>query len=381
MHIKTLILHNFRNYASLEIDFSKSVNILVGNNASGKSNLLESIYVLSVAKSHRTYLDEELVNHGQPGFYMKGKFEESLGEFLIEISNSVDGNKLVKIDGKNQQRISNLIGRVKVVIFSPESIDIVKGSPSDRRKFFDQIISQIGKSYLQNFQNYNSVLKQRNELLKKIRDEKASKELIEPWNIQIAETGTYIMSERKKMVKKIAELAKSKHHQLTQNREELDIHYNPSVDSTKNDNADTTDSDFKKFYLKKLDSVLERDINFGTTTVGPHRDEIDILIDGFEAKRFCSQGQQRTIALSMKLAEMESICNQLDEQPILLLDDVASELDARRANLVYELIDRLDIQTFITTTGLDNLKDYFVKWSDDYYEFVVENNSIKKTKG
>lgn len=403
MQLKTLTLRNFRNFESLDIEFSDSVNILVGDNASGKSNLLESIYMLSAAKSHRTYIDDELVYHGpseSPAetsplerasvFYLKGKLKEPLGEFLVEISKSVDGKKLVKIDGKNQQKISNLVGQVRVVLFSPESIDIIKGSPSNRRKFLNQLISQISSSYLQNLQTYHSALQQRNELLKKIRDENAPRALIEPWNVQIAEAGMYIMSKRKMVIEKLAELSKSKHYQLTKNNEELDVSYNPSIDSTVLDQAccqaygqsvDTVSSTSDSVqisespYLKSLRSNFERDINRGTTTIGPHRDDIDILIDDFKARRFCSQGQQRTVTLSIKLAEMEAISLELDEKPILLLDDVASELDERRANLVYELIDRLGVQTFITTTGLDGLKDHFTK----KYEFTVEKGSIKRT--
>lgn len=370
MKLKTLTLYNFRNYAKLDVEFSYPINILVGNNASGKSNLLESIYILSSAKSYRTHLDHELIQHEQPLFYLKGVLETTLGELVVEVSNSVEGKKLVKIDGKHQQKISDMIGVVRVVLFSPESLDLIKGTPSIRRKFLDQLISQIHPTYLQNLQTYHAVLRQRNELLKKIRDGESSRELIESWDIQIAEAGMYIMSEREKTVKVLAELSKFQHYQLTQNSEEVDISYNPSID--------LFDTNEENSYLKMLRSVLRREIKMGMTTIGPHRDDVDIRIDGFEARRFCSQGQQRTIALSIKLAEMETISNELDDQPILLLDDVASELDERRAKLVYELIERLGIQTFITTTGLDNLKDCFLKGSQNYYEFIVEKGSIKK---
>ena len=382
MRLKTLILHNFRNYTALDVEFSDLINILVGDNASGKSNLLESIYMLSAAKSHRTYLDEELIYHGQGLFYLKGTFEASLGQLVVEISNSDDGNKLIKIDGKHQQKISDMIGRVKAVIFSPESIDIIKGSPSNRRRFLDQLISQISSTYLQNLQTYQSVWKQRNELLKQIRDEKSSRNLIEPWDVQIAEAGMYIISVREKIIEKLAELCSSKHYQLTQNTEELDISYKPSIDLSKlavrGGNLRTDPNrEVEGLYRKVLGSALEKDINMGTTTIGPHRDDIDILVDGFSAKRFCSQGQQRTIVLSIKLAEMELISSELDEQPILLLDDVASELDETRAELVYKLINRLGIQTFITTTKLDNLKDHLLECKN-YYKFIVENDTIKK---
>jgi len=398
MQLKTLTLRNFRNYISLDIEFSYPINILVGENASGKSNILESIYMLGNAKSYRTYLDEELINHEKSQFYLKGTLETPLGQLIVEIANSVDGKKLVKIDGKNQQKISDMMGLVRVVIFSPESIEIIKGIPSIRRKFLDQLICQINPAYLHNLQTYQSVIKQRNELLKKLREKKAKIELVEPWNIQIAEAGINIMLEREKVINNIAELSKSKHFQLTQNSEELDISYNPSIDLKNVSNVED--------YLRMLKSVQEREIRLGTTTIGPHRDDINILVNGFDARKFCSQGQQRTIALSIKLAEMECIYNELDDQPILLLDDVSSELDQRRAKLVYELIHCLGIQTFITTTGLDGLKDCFLddqmnsnnelylnesndlnveslkskqkRWSKDYYEFVVKNGMVKK---
>jgi len=381
--LKSLVLRNFRNYSDLELEFPCSINLIVGDNAQGKTNLLEAIYFLSTAKSHRTRMDNELIKHGEDWFYLKGIFEshpvdggasstKSTGfRSWVEISNTLLGLKRVKINGQLQQKSSNLIGQTSVVIFSPESLALVKGGPADRRKFLDIFISHINPTYLRLLQNYQLALKQRNELLKQIREKRAGVktpayvDLLAPWDKQLLEIGTDIMEIRTDIIAKLTNRARERHEELTESNENLDVVYQRSFKNppcppfTKGGNDDAQAGLNPKLlfegYNNALNEARNLDILKGTTSIGPHRDDLIIYVNNFEARRFGSQGQHRTLALSLKLAEIDLIISETDELPIILLDDVASELDFNRATFLFNLLDILNAQVFVTATQLNNL--------------------------
>jgi len=369
--LKSLVLRNFRNYSDLELEFPGSLNLIVGDNAQGKTNLLEAIYFLSTAKSHRTRMDNELIKHGEDWFYLKGIFESQLSSTTsigfrswVEISNTLLGLKRVKINGKLQQKSSNLIGQTSVVIFSPESLALVKGGPADRRKFLDIFISHINPTYLRLLQNYQLALKQRNELLKQIREKRATGDLLVPWDRQLLEIGMKIMEMRADIITKLTCKARERHEELTEANEQLDIVYQRSFqprlakqDLGLNDDAPGYLNRELWFegYNHALHEARNLDILKGTTSIGPHRDDLIIYVNNFEARRFSSQGQHRTLALSLKLAEIDLIISETEELPIILLDDVASELDFKRATFLFNLLDTLNAQVFVTATQLNNL--------------------------
>jgi len=330
------------------LKFASSMNLIVGDNAQGKTNLLEAIYFLSTARSHRTHLDDELIQHGADWFYLKGCLISGLTDTVIEISNVIGSRKRVKINGKIQPKISRLIGQTNVVMFSPESLALVKGSPTDRRKFLDILISQISPTYLQQLQTYHLILKQRNELLKQIKDKRATNDLLAPWDEQLLEAGVGLIRKREEVIAKLALFAQEKHNVLTNSEEYLDVSYKKSFEYT-------GDEDLISCYQNALSQSLYADTLRGSTSSGPHRDDLTVLINNFDVRRFGSQGQQRTAALSLKLAELELIRDEIDELPIVLLDDVASELDQNRATFLFNLLDKLSVQVFVTTTQLDNL--------------------------
>jgi len=357
--LKSLLLRNFRNYSNLELEFPCSINLIVGDNAQGKTNLLEAIYFLSTAKSHRTRIDDELIKHGEVFFNLKGRLESRLSSTVVEISKTLSGLKRVKINGKLQRKSSYLIGQTSVVIFSPESLALVKGGPADRRKFLDILISQINPTYLRCLQNYQLVLKQRNKLLKQIREKRATVDLLAPWDKQLIEIGTNIMEMRADIIAKLTSQARERHKELTEADEHLDIVYRRGLNWSDKTDAVQSRSLASESLLRNYNNALyeARDVDIlkGTTSIGPHRDDLIIALNNFEARRFGSQGQHRTIALSFKLAEIDLIMSETGELPIVLLDDVASELDQNRAVFLFNLLDRLNAQVFVTTTQLNNL--------------------------
>ena len=361
MWLKSLVLRNFRNYSDVALEFPEAINLIVGDNAQGKTNLLEAIYFLSTAKSHRTHLDDELIRHGTEGLYVKGHFESRLSATVVEISNTVAGKKRVNINGKLQTKSSHLIGHANVVIFSPESLALVKGSPEYRRRFLDILISQINPTYLRHLQDYRRVLKQRNELLRQIREDSASIELLASWDEQLVETGIELMTMRADIVAKLSQLAREKHNELTQSSEILDIVYQKSCTSNSNskhlhESKPLRESKLSDYYHNALNRTMNMDIRRGATSIGPHRDDLTLSINNFDARRFGSQGQHRTIALSLKLAEIELIYAERGELPIVLLDDVASELDTHRIVFLFHLLNELNVQAFVTATQLNNLR-------------------------
>ena len=376
MRLNQLVLRNFRSYADCEIEFTDRVNLIVGENAQGKTTLLEAIYFLSTAKSHRTYPDNELIRHNESWFYLKGEIAatdgshpapephdlEPLNLMTVEVSNELSGKKRFKFNGIIQKKLSQWIGQFNAVFFSPESLTLVKGSPADRRRFIDLLISQINAAYLNSLQNYQFALKQRNELLKQIRSKQASPDFLDPWDDILIAEGISIIQTRVNIFDQLKAYVQAKHAELTGNREMLELQYQSSPekidDAMEQVREDPVTGEATELFRKRLQSARSYDILRGMTSVGPHRDDFKLILESQsagamyfqEAKAFGSQGQQRTIALALKLGELELIRETTGKTPIVLLDDVFSELDEDRSSFLFNLLGQLNAQTFITST-------------------------------
>ena len=367
MRLNQLVLRNFRSYTDCEIGFTDRVNLIVGENAQGKTTLLEAIYFLSTAKSHRTYPDNELIRYNESWFYLRGKIAaangsdtnpeapiEPLDLMTVEVSNELSGKKRFKFNGVLQKKLSEWIGQFNVVFFSPESLTLVKGAPADRRRFIDLLISQIDSVYLNSLQNYQFALKQRNELLKQIRSKQANPDFLDPWDDILIAEGISIIQTRVRMFAQLKAYVQAKHTELTGDREVLELKYQPSPE--KIDSA--PEQEATELLRQGLRSSRSYDILRGMTSVGPHRDDFKLILESQsagamyfqEAKAFGSQGQQRTIALALKLGELELMRETTGKTPIVLLDDVFSELDGERSSFLFNLLGRLNAQTFITST-------------------------------
>lgn len=352
MYINYLQLKNYRNYQELNIDLSNQVNIFLGNNAQGKTNILEAIHFLALAKSHRTSKDKELVQWGQSFSVIKGSFKTKRKDLNLEIQFTQKGKK-AKINNLERRKLSEYIGGVNVILFGPEDLNLVKGSPIIRRRFMDMEISQISTSYIYNLSQFNKVVIQRNNLLKDFTiDNKNKEELLEIWNEQLVVYGAKIISKRINFIKKLEQWANEILNHLTDKTEELTIIYKPSFKI----DMKNSETEIIELYRDNLYKIKKQELYRGTTLLGPHRDDIQFNINNINAQSFGSQGQQRSIALSLKLAEIELIYNETGEYPILLLDDVLSELDQKRQTHLLNTIEN-KVQTIITTTSTDGIDE------------------------
>ena len=337
MIVKKVELSNFRNYKLLKLDLDEKTNILYGNNAQGKTNILESIYVCSTTKSHRTNRDAELINLDSGEAHIKLYLEKNNREQRIDIHLRKNKTKGIAINGIPIKKASELFGLFNVVIFSPEDLEIIKKGPSERRKFVDMELCQLDKIYVYNLTNYNKIIAQRNKLLKDIYFKPELKQTLDVWDGQLAQYGSKIIERRTNFIEKINEIIKPIHKQLTGGLEDINIVYNKNCEA--------------EDLLRRLEENRDRDIKYKSTSIGPHKDDLLFFNDDKNIRIYGSQGQQRTIALSLKLAELELVKNLINDTPVLLLDDVLSELDSERQNHLLNSID--DIQTIITCTGLD----------------------------
>ncbi|GFN31287.1 DNA replication/repair protein RecF [Paenibacillus xylaniclasticus] len=347
MYLKKIALRNYRNYDTLELDTDSSVNLFIGPNAQGKTNLLESIFTLALTKSHRTSKDKELIGWTASDAHVHGEVDKLYGTVKLDLMLSTQGKK-AKINGLEQRRLSDFVGALNVVMFAPEDLEIVKGTPGVRRRFLDMEIGQVQPGYLHTLQQYAKVLVQRNNYLKTLWSSGGDKQgLLEVWNVQLAEFGVKIIKKRKYFIQKLQQWAEQIHAGITAGSEQLTIAYKPSFDIE-------DESVLFDHFMLKLTQVKDQEIRRGTTLVGPHRDDLIFYINGKEAQTFGSQGQQRTTALSLKLAEIELIREEIGEYPLLLLDDVLSELDRNRQTQLIETF-QAKVQTFITATGLESV--------------------------
>lgn len=349
MLIESLELKNFRNYQHLVMDFDAKTNILYGDNAQGKTNILEAVYLSGTAKSHRGSKDREMIRFHEEEAHIKLMVRKQELSYRIDMHLKKQKPKGIAVNGIPMKKASELFGIVNLVFFSPEDLNLIKNGPSERRRFLDMELCQLDKIYVHHLVNYNKVLIQRNQLLKNLDLRPEFIETLDIWDAQLVWYGKKLIERRAYFIKELNELIFGIHKKLSGNREELQIQYEPDVWSEELEAA-----------IKK---TRNRDIRFRTTNVGPHRDDISFFIGDVDIRKFGSQGQQRTSALSLKLAEIEIVKRSIGDMPILLLDDVLSELDSYRQNQLLNSLDQ--VQTIITCTGLE--------------EFVANRFEINRT--
>lgn len=339
MEIKKVQLKNFRNYEIETVEFKNGLNILEGRNAQGKTNLLEAIFLCAIGKSPRTKKEKELIKWNENLGKVTIEFSKISGNKKIELFLYFNQNKAIKINGVPIKKIGELMGELNAIYFSPDELKLVKESPDERRRFMDIDLSQFNKNYFYTLNKYNKILEQRNKLLKS-GNLSNIKETISIWNEQLSEQACYIILKRLELIEQLKVFAERAHYYLTDNQEKMELSYVGLTKSTK--------EELKQELLKQYEQSLEKDLNLGFTTVGPHRDDIKIVVNNIDVRHFGSQGQQRTCALSLKLAELEIFKSNLKEYPILLLDDVLSELDENRRNKLLKIIN--NFQTILTCT-------------------------------
>ena len=427
MKLTNLVLRNFRNYTACDIGFPRQVTLILGGNAQGKTSLLEAIYFLCTAESHRASPYAELIRYHAEGFYLKGLLnpngdeDENADEvsLCLEATKWAAGQFKLKKNGVLQTKRSAWLGQFNVVFFAPESLTLVKGAPMERRRFLDLLISQVDKNYLADLQAYRAVLKQRNELLKQFRTHSRSRggatAQLGVWDELLVESGTAIIVKRLEVLQQLKRYALQKQKALTGGRETLILTYQPAwqsvtkpVDIDKRQHSPlagyvldesarttvlpyTANSGMREkrvenaaqvctAFRETLHQVRETDVRRGTTTVGPHRDdvlmELETEREGFlireRARAYGSQGQQRTIALALKLAEVELIRQTTGSPPLVLLDDVVSELDEKRTVFLLDVLQQVNAQTFITATQQASLLNYL----EQPAVFTVENGQV-----
>ena len=347
MFITDIELHNFRNYSSLQLDFHPHVNLILGNNAQGKTNLLESIYITSMGKSFRTSKDNEMILFGVEFGRVKVNAQKDGYDTSVELIFSKDSKKSAKVDGIKIKKSSQLLENIYIVIFSPEDLRIVKDEPEKRRKFIDRELCQLRPKYYEDLSNYKKVLLQRNAYLKEHEIDPA---ILDLWDMQLARYGASIMMMRSDFIKKLDHISRGIHGAITNGGENLKLKYVPNVPLSENR------KEMEESYYQAIRTSFESDMRQRTTTKGPHKDDLEFFIDDINVRNFGSQGQQRTSALSIKLAELSLIKEETGEEAILLLDDVMSELDLQRQEFLVKSL--ADIQMFITTTEIpDKLKE------------------------
>jgi len=349
MFLKSVQLRNYRNYEQLDVETDRKVNLFVGPNAQGKTNLLEAIFVLALTKSHRTAKDRELIGWNGDSAHVRGEVEKKYGAVGLDLTFSVQGKK-AKINGLEQRRLSDFVGTFNAVMFAPEDLEIVKGTPGVRRRFLDMEIGQVQPGYLHTLQQYGKVLVQRNNYLKTASHGLVKQAMLDVWNAQLAEYGVKIMKKRQSFIDKLQRWAEGIHSGITAGGERLEVAYRPSFEMDLGQEETVLIDQF----MIKLTQAREQELRRGVTLAGPHRDDLSFFINGKEAHVYGSQGQQRTTALSLKLAEIELIREEIGEYPVLLLDDVLSELDRNRQTQLIETFQD-KVQTFITTTGLESV--------------------------
>ena len=337
MTIQTLELNNFRNYEYLQINFDDRTNILFGQNGQGKTNILESVYLSGTTKSHRGAKDREMIRFDQNEAHVKAVIEKEHKQYQIDIHLKKNKTKGIAVNKNPIRRASDLFGILNVIVFSPEDLSIIKNGPRERRRFLDSELCQIDKIYLHDLSMYNKILNQRNQLLKDIHFRPELKDTLDVWNMQILEYGTKIIRARELFINRINDIVKPIHHHISGNKEHLIVQYEKNVSA--------------EMYEARLEESLSKDIQYGQTNIGPHKDDLCFESEGIDMRKYGSQGQQRTCALSLKLAEIELVKKEIHDMPVLLLDDVLSELDSERQNLLLEHIQK--IQTIITCTGMD----------------------------
>ncbi|WP_099158965.1 DNA replication/repair protein RecF [Virgibacillus ndiopensis] len=356
MHIQQLKLKNYRNYGDLDLSFDDKVNLIIGENAQGKTNLMEAIYVLAFSKSHRTPREKELIQWEQEYAKIEGRITKRNQNFPLEIIISTKGKK-AKLNRIEQKRLSDYIGALNVVMFAPEDLTLVKGPPQIRRRFIDMELGQIQPRYIYHLGQYQKVLKQRNHLLKQMqRNVKTDPTMLNVLTDQLIEHAATLLERRFVFLELLRKWARPIHHGISRELEELEIKYHATIEVSEDANKEKIET----IYLSKFNEIQEKEIERGTTLIGPHRDDLIFFVNNKDVQTFGSQGQQRTTALSIKLAEIDLIYNEVGEYPILLLDDVLSELDDYRQSHLLNTIQG-KVQTFVSTTSVDGINHETLK--------------------
>ena len=359
MFIKRLQMLNYRNYNALDIELCPNVNVFMGDNAQGKTNILEAIYYCAFAKSHRTSKDKELINwNGEHAFISVDVGRERLDK-RIDIRIIKDGKKSIRINKIKIKKIGELFGNFNVVMFSPEDLRIIKDSPGVRRKFIDMELCQLNPKYYYNLVQYNKVLNERNILL---RNRSTSSEMLEIYDMQLVEFGYNIIRERIKYIESLNKYAEKIHSDITSGKEKINFKYISTIKDLEN---------IKENFYTLLEKNRSKDCDRGITSIGPHRDDFFVYINDIDTKSYGSQGQQRTAVLTMKFSSLEIIKELTGEFPVLLLDDVLSELDFNRKKYILSTIGQ--IQTVITCTGIEDLYEYL---DEKAKVFKVKNGEI-----
>ena len=343
MIIKSLELADFRNYEALKIEFSSGTNILYGDNAQGKTNILEAIFLSATTKSHKGSKDREIIRFGKEEAHIRTVLEKDGAEYRLDMHLRKSKSKGIAIDGQKIKKAADLVGKLNVVFFSPEDLTIIKNGPAERRRFLDLELCQLDQSYLYNLTRYNKIILQRNKMLKDMYEHPEYKVVLDVQDKQIIEYGSKVISIREKFINDLNQIIGPIHKKLTGGKENLCIFYEPNVKTEE--------------FQDRMRHARDKDIFLKQTTVGPQKDDFSFIVKNddneneIDIRKYGSQGQQRTASLSLKLSEIEIVKKTKKENPVLLLDDVLSELDSNRQNYLLNTIG--NIQTIITCTGLD----------------------------
>ncbi|MBQ0060008.1 MAG: DNA replication/repair protein RecF [Lachnospiraceae bacterium] len=339
MYVESMELFQFRNIEHLKIDLHPGTNLFWGDNAQGKTNILEAVYLCGTTRSHRGAKDRDMIRLGQDESHIRMIINKGGMDGRIDFHLKKHKTKGIAVNGQPIRRASDLLGLVSMVFFSPEDLNMIKNGPSERRRFIDRELSQLDKVYLADLAGYNKCLDQRNHMLHEVSFRPDRSMELEIWDTQLAAYGERVIDKRVRFIEEISPLVADIHSHLTGGKEKIELIYEPSAEPG--------------HFLEKLERSRQSDIRQGTTTSGPQRDDLCVMINGMDARSFASQGQQRTAALSMKLSEIELVKKRIHDEPVLLLDDVLSELDESRQDYLLDSI--RDTQTLITCTGIDDV--------------------------
>ena len=359
MKIESLKLKNFRNYELLSLEFDKATNIFYGDNAQGKTNILEAVYLSGTTKYHRGAKDKDLIRFEKNESHIETVVEKNGINYQIDMHLKKNSPKGIAINKMPIRKASELFGIVNIVFFSPEDLNIIKNGPGERRRFVDLELSQLDKVYLSNLANYNRIVNQRNHLLKEAAYNSDVLKTLDIWDMQLVHYGNLIIQRRQEFVEQMNEIISGIHNKLTGGKESIRILYEPSNSYLTLEQA--------------LNKNKEKDLRIRSTSVGPHRDDIAFMIGDIDIRKYGSQGQQRTAALSLKLSEIELVKQSIHDTPVLLLDDVLSELDKHRQNYLLDSIH--DIQTLITCTGMDEFVNHRFSINKVFH---VQSGQVKK---
>ncbi|MEM7555618.1 MAG: DNA replication/repair protein RecF [Cyanobacteria bacterium P01_A01_bin.84] len=369
MFLKSLNLRHFRNYQEQIVDFTAPKTILLGNNAQGKSNLLEAVELLATLRTHRMARDRDLIEDGENTALVNASLQRNAGVSDLSLTLRRNGRRTINLNGENLRRQMDFLGVLNAVEFSSLDLELVRGGPEGRRNWLDTLLIQLEPVYAHILQQYQKVLRQRNALLKSYQrsEETTQPEALAVWDTQLAVAGTRVIRRRDRALGRLVPIAKKWHSEISGSTEYLEIKYLPSIPLEEN-----CPESVQKAFLERIQQRAIAELHQGTTLVGPHRDEVELAINDTPARKYGSQGQQRTLVLALKLAELQLIEEVVGETPLLLLDDVLAELDPYRQN---QLLDAIEdrFQTLITTTHLGSFDSIWLKSSQI---FTVKGGKI-----